>query len=152
MTTRTSSETVTFLHPFKLSGADDMQPAGRYLVETDEALLQNLSFPAYRRLSAVIHLAGRPGRIELTRVVPLDPAELSAVLAKDSQVRETTPQAHAAIEVSRMKRDAKEVAIEGWKHWLTLNATELKWTALVVGGAALVSLLSWSTGGVPRPL
>lgn len=81
MTTRTRGETVTFLHPFKLSGADDMLPAGRYLVETDEALLQNLSFPAYRRLSSVIHLAGRPGRSELTRVVPLDsePARTPAI-------------------------------------------------------------------------
>jgi hypothetical protein len=54
MTTRTTGETVTFLHPFKLSGFDDIQPAGRYLVETDEERLEGLSFPVYRRLSTFI--------------------------------------------------------------------------------------------------
>lgn len=89
MNTRTSSKTVTFLHPFKLSEADEVQPAGRYLVETDEELLQTLSFPAYRRLSTFIHLAGRPNSNELARVVDIDPAELAAALARDAQAQET---------------------------------------------------------------
>lgn len=91
MTTRTSSETVTFMHPFRLSGVDEVQPAGRYLVETDEELLQTLSFPAYRRLSTFIHLAGRPNSSELARVVNIDPAELAAALARDAQAQETAP-------------------------------------------------------------
>jgi hypothetical protein len=36
MTVRTTSKTVTFMHPFNLSGADEVQPAGTYTVETDE--------------------------------------------------------------------------------------------------------------------
>ena len=88
MTTRTRSETVTFLHPFRLSGADDVQPPGRYLVETDEELLQSLSFPAYRRCSTYIHLAGRPGSSELSRVVDIDPAELAAALTSDAATTE----------------------------------------------------------------
>ena len=42
MTVRTTSKTVTFMHPFNLSGMDKMQPAGTYTVETDEELLQTL--------------------------------------------------------------------------------------------------------------
>jgi hypothetical protein len=49
MTTRTSTETVTFQHPFRLSRIDEVQPAGHYSIETKEELLEALSFPAYRR-------------------------------------------------------------------------------------------------------
>jgi hypothetical protein len=47
MTVRTTSKTVTFTHPFNLSGMDKVQPAGTYTVETDEELLQTSSLPAY---------------------------------------------------------------------------------------------------------
>ena len=36
MTVRTTSKTVTFMHPFSLTGTDEVQPAGTYTVETDE--------------------------------------------------------------------------------------------------------------------
>jgi hypothetical protein len=42
MTVRTTSKTVTFMHPFILTGTDEVQPAGTYTVETDEELLQPL--------------------------------------------------------------------------------------------------------------
>ena len=87
--TRTRSQTVTFLHSFKLSGVADAQPAGHYLVETDEELLQAVSFPVYRRLSTLIRLPGRPGTMELSRVVDIDPAELAAALARDIQAQES---------------------------------------------------------------
>jgi len=88
MTTRTTSETLVFLNPFKLSGADDLQPAGSYLVETDEDLIQSMSFPVYRRISTFIRLPGRPDSRELARVVDIDPAELVAALAADAQAQE----------------------------------------------------------------
>jgi hypothetical protein len=91
MTTRTSSKIITFLHPFKLSGADEMQPAGCYVVETDEELLQSLSRPAYRRLSTFIRLPGRLGSTALAQVVDLDPAELTAALARDAEASRTAP-------------------------------------------------------------
>ncbi len=91
MTTRTSRETVTFRHPFRLSGADDLIPAGSYLVETDEELIEYLSFPAWHRLSTLIHLAGRPGSTELGRVMPIDPAELAAAQADDAGAPATAP-------------------------------------------------------------
>jgi len=51
MTTRTTKSTVTFTRPFSLSGFDGEQPAGSYSVETDEEMLDGVSFPAYRRLA-----------------------------------------------------------------------------------------------------
>ena len=44
MTVRTTSRTVTFTHPFNLSGMDKEQPAGTYAVETDEELLRPCRF------------------------------------------------------------------------------------------------------------
>jgi hypothetical protein len=91
MTMRTSEAMVTFRHPFKLTAAEDMQPAGRYLVETDEELIQSVSFPAYRRLSTFIHLRGRPDSSELARVVVIDPEELAEALAADAGAGEPAP-------------------------------------------------------------
>jgi hypothetical protein len=45
MTVRTTSKTVTFRHPFNLTGTDEVQVAGTYTVETDEELLQPASVP-----------------------------------------------------------------------------------------------------------
>jgi hypothetical protein len=84
MTTRTTSKTLVFRHPFKLSGADDMQPAGNYVVETDEEKL-DASFSAYRRLTTMIRLPGAPGSLQVGRIVDVDPAELEAALKKDAK-------------------------------------------------------------------
>jgi hypothetical protein len=47
MTIRTSTRSVTFRRPFFINGIDKRLPAGTYVVETDEKLLENISFLAY---------------------------------------------------------------------------------------------------------
>lgn len=141
MTVRTTGETVTFAHPFRLSGADDLQPAGSYFVETDEELLQSLSLPAYRRVSTFIHLAGRPNSTEVARVVTIDPAELAAAQAIDAQ----TPVAAASLPTPVAHQEtpgAQETMNARWTQWLVLNATELKLAAMVAGGVALAGLFA----------
>jgi hypothetical protein len=83
MTTRTSKKTVTFRRPFVLGGFDEMLPAGAYSVETDEELLEGISFAAYRRILTVIHLHSRSGHPGLTRALTIDPSELDAALERD---------------------------------------------------------------------
>ncbi len=83
MTTRTSKKTVTFRRPFVLGGLDEVLPAGAYSVETDEELLEGISFPAYRRILTVIHLHARSGHPGLTRALTIDPNELDAALERD---------------------------------------------------------------------
>jgi hypothetical protein len=78
MTMRTSHKTVTFTRPFSLSAIDEVQPAGTYTVETDEELLQGVSFPAYRRIATLIFLPSRPGGAFVEQVVNIDPQELEA--------------------------------------------------------------------------
>jgi len=90
MTVRTPSRTVTFTHPFNLSGVDEVQPAGTYTVETDEELLQTLSVPAYRRISTLMRLPARPRGPMLTQIVEINAVELAAVLARRTAERNNT--------------------------------------------------------------
>ena len=60
MTTRTSSKTVTFAHPFLLKGVDRILGAGDYRVVTDEELIEELSFSAYRRVGNGSSASGLP--------------------------------------------------------------------------------------------
>jgi hypothetical protein len=83
MMVRTSKKTVTFRRPFVLGGFDEVLPAGAYSVETDEELLEGISFPAYRRILSLIHLHPKPGRPGLTQTLTVDPNELDAALERD---------------------------------------------------------------------
>jgi hypothetical protein len=84
MTMRTTSSTVNFSRPFVLAGIDDAQPAGTYVVETDEELIEAASVSAYRRISTLLRLPPRPDSNELARAVDIDPLELSTLLASDA--------------------------------------------------------------------
>lgn len=83
MTIRTRKMTVTFNKSFVLGGFDEVLPAGAYSVETDEELLEGVSFPAYRRILTLIHLHAKSGNPVLTRTLPIDPKELEAALKRD---------------------------------------------------------------------
>jgi hypothetical protein len=84
MTTRTTKSTVIFKRPFSLSGFDGEQPAGSYSVETDEELLDSVSFPAYRRLATMMQLDAKTvGPSGILQVAVIDPLQLEAALAAD---------------------------------------------------------------------
>lgn len=80
MTTRITQSTVTFLHPATIPGLDHPLPAGAYRIEIEEELVPSLSFPVYRRISALLDLPSRPG---LSQVITIDPQELDAAIARD---------------------------------------------------------------------
>ena len=79
METRTTTRTVTFKRPFSLPGADDIWPAGDYLVTTDEEQLDT-SFAAYRRIATTIALRKGP----ITTYAAISPDDLAAALARDA--------------------------------------------------------------------
>jgi hypothetical protein len=79
---RTRREDMVFRHPFSLKGWAEPQPAGTYAVETEEELIEGLSFPAYRRVSTTItRRATRAGA--LVQAIPVDPRELAEAQAAD---------------------------------------------------------------------
>jgi hypothetical protein len=55
-----------------------------YEAETEEELLQNLSFPAFRRIETRIQLPYRVMGIEAVQTVAVDPIDLDAALARDA--------------------------------------------------------------------
>ncbi|MGG5808265.1 hypothetical protein [Falsiroseomonas sp. CW058] len=84
MLTRSHRTTVVFRRPFMLAGFDRPQPAGTYDVETEEELLEGLSFPAYRRVATVMTPRARqPGA--LLQALAVDPGELDRALASDRE-------------------------------------------------------------------
>jgi len=80
---RTSEITVTFRRPFVLADLGEELPAGAYRVETDEELLKEISFPAYRRILTLIHPQAEPGHPGLMPTMTIDPNELDAALKRD---------------------------------------------------------------------
>jgi hypothetical protein len=109
MTVRTTSKTVTFMHPFRLNGMLEAHPAGTYIVETDEELLRAPSVQAYRRIATMIRLSTRSTGTVLTQIVETNPEELAGALARDAQPEERVPQrAYSKTIVPRKK------AVAGW--------------------------------------
>jgi len=84
MTLRTSKRTVTFARPFRLEESGTEFPAGRYFIETDEELVDELSFPFYRRTATMMQLIADPLRPGITETAVIDPALLEAALEADA--------------------------------------------------------------------
>lgn len=51
---RETSRIVAFTRPFALPGYPGLQPAGRYMVEREEAQIDGVSFPAYRHVRTTL--------------------------------------------------------------------------------------------------
>jgi hypothetical protein len=85
MIERTTRKTVTFLHPFELSGVEGEQPAGTYAVETTEEPISDLSFIAYRRVSTTIVLVSAEFGPASRQIVTIDPKDLEAAQLRDAE-------------------------------------------------------------------
>ena len=83
MTLRTTTKSIAFRRPLTLKAADGLQPAGTYVVETEEEAIPALSFLAYRRLSTTMTLSTRYGGAVVRQVVTIDPADLKEAQARD---------------------------------------------------------------------
>jgi hypothetical protein len=87
MTLRSRSETLTFAHPFGLTGLEKMQPAGDYTVQTDDEPIEGISFLAYRRVATVILLPVPGGGAGSYEAIPVSSQELEAAQARDRAPR-----------------------------------------------------------------
>ena len=78
MNKRTTVTTVNFPQPFTLRGLiDETVPAGSYMIETDEVLIDDLSFAAYRCTESRIHLPPLLEGETADRIIIADAGELS---------------------------------------------------------------------------
>ena len=81
MTQRSHSKSVVFSHSFELKGVDRILPPGEYRIVTDEELIEELSFPVYRRVSTMILVPGASA--SSVEMVAIDPHELEAAQERD---------------------------------------------------------------------
>jgi hypothetical protein len=75
-----------------IDGFEQELPAGDYVVETEEELVEGLSFPVYRRVSTTLHvnrIPSRPGQKESWQIVP---EALEAALIRDGVVTRVSGQ------------------------------------------------------------
>jgi hypothetical protein len=79
---RTTKHSLTFDQPFAVDGLDGLQPPGTYLVETDEELITDISFPAYRRTSTRLWLAPDPSRPGVVEVVEVNSPQIATALER----------------------------------------------------------------------
>lgn len=84
MTKRTNSKTVTFAHPFLLKGVDRILGAGDYRVVTDEELIEELSFPVYRRMATMIFVPADSRNASSLEMVTIDPRDLQEAQDRDA--------------------------------------------------------------------
>ena len=92
MTVRTTRKTVTFAQSFTLGNVDEVHAPGTYEVETDEELLQGLTFHAYRKTLTLIHLPAKSGHPGLMRTLTINPKELDAALQRDTASGTAAPE------------------------------------------------------------
>jgi hypothetical protein len=85
MTLRTTQKFVTFNRPFWLDEVAERQPAGTYVVQTDEEQIEGLSFLAYRRLATTISLPLNGAPKGSVQIISVDPADLEAALRRDGE-------------------------------------------------------------------
>jgi len=165
MNTQTLTTEVVFRRPFVLGGLDGIQPPGTYKIETYSELVDSPTVVAYRRVATSIELHNQP--VGTIRTATIDPAELEEALRLDAApevgraaaVRQTgsgtsqrTPaRSHAALWLSPISAISRNDAVQWyhhvtggsserhWKQWISLNANELTWIALVIGGLFLLS-------------
>jgi hypothetical protein len=83
MTLRTTQTFVTFNRPFWLEKGAEPQSAGTYVVQTDEELIEGLSFLAYRRVATRISLPLKAAPKGSCQIIVIEPADLESALMRD---------------------------------------------------------------------
>jgi hypothetical protein len=86
MLTGTNSRTVVFTYPFEIKGVDRVLPPGEYRVVTDEELIEQVSFPVYRRVSTMIFVPAQSYSASSIKMVAIDPRDLKAAQDRDRAV------------------------------------------------------------------
>ena len=81
MTVRSTRMTVKLSQPFSLRGCAQALDPGVYLVDTDEQLLEGLSFCAYQRVKTFIHLHRTLGRPGTSRVLNVSGEDLDTAVS-----------------------------------------------------------------------
>jgi hypothetical protein len=100
-----TSKTVTFTRPFVLTGFEQIEPAGSYLVETEEEQLDGISQSAWRRMATVMHIT----HDGVTQYVKIDTADLDKALSRDGAQKDTQTYAQERLDAGRRGNNARPI-------------------------------------------
>jgi len=128
MKSRTTKKTVMLTEPFSLRGCSQSLEPGVYLVETDEELLEGLSFRAFQRTKTFIHLHSSLGRPGTSRTLSVSGDDLDTAINIGRAAREREARAQhvgagdAAADLSALYRaDDDGMNNNGWDAPGSLN-------------------------------
>ena len=76
---------MSFARPFLLKGVDRVLAAGQYKVVTDEELIEELSFPVYRRVATMIFVPADSQNSSSVEMVAIDPRDLQDAQDRDAE-------------------------------------------------------------------
>ena len=76
---------MSFARPFLLKGVDRVLAAGQYKVTTDEELIEELSFPVYRRVATMIFVPADSQNPSSVEMVAIDPRDLQDAQGRDAE-------------------------------------------------------------------
>jgi hypothetical protein len=82
---------VAFRRPFLLEALGEELPAGNYCVETEEELVEGISYTAYRRTATVLLLPAAAGVSGVSRALVIDPRDLETALERDQLTSNALP-------------------------------------------------------------
>jgi len=77
VTIRSRREAVTFNHPFRLRGIEQLLPPGTYQIVTDEEEILGLSFAAYRRIATMIMLPAEGTHAASVQMISIGSVDLA---------------------------------------------------------------------------
>jgi hypothetical protein len=80
---RTKHSVASFEAPFFLRSTGELQPAGDYAVDREEELVEQVSFPVWRRVATFIHLPAISVAGFVRQLAPIDPSELELAVVAD---------------------------------------------------------------------
>lgn len=107
MTTRMTSKTVMFRHPFVLPGFERIGLAGSYVIDTEEEEIEGVSVSAWRRIATLI----RVPHAGTTEYVSIDNVDVDKALARDAESAECP--AALQVRLDSANRKAKVRAMLG---------------------------------------
>ena len=76
---------MSFARPFLLKGVDRVLAAGQYKVITDEELIEELSFPVYRRVATMIFVPADSQNSSSVEMLAIDPRDPQDAQDRDAQ-------------------------------------------------------------------
>ncbi|NMD07352.1 MAG: hypothetical protein GYA66_05170 [Phyllobacteriaceae bacterium] len=80
---RSRRKTISFSKPFSLKGLDGPQPAGDYVIVTDETKINTTLFEAWKRVSTQIRLPSLAVDTGIEQYTTIEPGDLEDALRSD---------------------------------------------------------------------